>query len=167
MFNRRTFSEQLMSRRFMQLFVCIVLVIFLQAAFKPSLFLAGVVALLYLNVMLVALSGTQDGAKARIALFLVWFACALCRVLVAREYSVEIYLLSKMLTALLLAMGVFHILRLIISRERVTLDTLFASIVVYVLMALMFGNLYAIADASIANSLTYPDHFVEVDGHLG
>ncbi|MBP6534932.1 MAG: two pore domain potassium channel family protein [Arenimonas sp.] len=165
--DRHTFSEQLMSRRFMQLFVCIMLMLFLQAALKPSLFLAGVAALLYLNLMLVAVSGTQAGRRARMAIFLVWFACALSRVLVAREYSLELYLVSKTITALLLGMGVFHILRLILTRKRVTTDTLFASVVVYVLTALLFANLYAIADAAIANSLTYPDHFMKVDGHLG
>jgi hypothetical protein len=162
----RTFSEQLMSRRYMQLFACILLLLILQATFQPALWLSGAASLLYLNMMLVAVSGNQAGNRARIAIFLVWFACALSRTLVARDYSPELYLVSKMLTALLLAMGVFHILRLIISRERVTLDTLFASVVVYVLIALVFANLYAVAHASIADSLTFPDHFQLANGHL-
>jgi hypothetical protein len=166
MFNRRTFSEQLLSRRFMQLFICFILVFFLQAMFEPSLLLAGFAALLYLNTLLVALSGNQAGNSARLAILLVWFVSAATRVMTAREYSTEIYLISKAFSALLLAMSVFHILRLIISRKKVTTDTLFASVVVYILIALMFGNLYAIADATIANSLTYPDHFMKIDGHL-
>lgn len=166
MLNRRTFSEQLLSRRFMQLFICIILVFFLQAMFEPSLLLAGFAALLYLNMLLVALSGNQAGNKARWAILLVWFVSALTRVMAAREYSTEIYLISKAFSALLLAMSVFHILRLIISREKVTTDTLFASVVVYILIALLFGNLYAIADAAMADSLVYPDHFMRVDGHL-
>ena len=167
MFNRRTFSEQLLSRRFMQLFICIILVIFLQTAFKPSLLLSGAAALLYLNMLLVAISGNQAGSKARLAIFLVWFISAITRVMTDREFSTEVYLASRFFSALLLAMGVFHILRLILTRERVTTDTVFASVVVYVLTALLFANLYAIADAAIANSLTYPDHFLKVDGHLG
>jgi len=166
MFNRRTFSEQLLSRRFMQLFICIILVIFLQTAFKPSLLLSGAAALLYLNMLLVAISGNQAGSKARLAIFLIWFISAITRVMTDREFSTEVYLASRFFSALLLAMGVFHILRLIISREKVTLDTLFASVVVYILIALMFGNLYAIADVTLANSLTYPAHFTKVDGHL-
>jgi voltage-gated potassium channel len=166
MLNRRTFSEQLLSRRFMQLFICIILVFFLQAMFEPSLLLAGFAALLYLNVLLVALSGNQAGNRARLAIFLVWFVCAVSRVMAAKEYSAEIYLISRGFSALLLAMSVYHILRLIISRKKVTTDTLFASVVAYILIALLFGNLYAIADATIANSLTYPDHFMKVDGHL-
>ena len=163
---KRTFSEQLMSRRYMQLFACILLLLILQATFQPALWMAGIASLIFLNMMLVAVSGNQAGNRARIAIFLVWFGCALSRTLVARDYSPELYLVSKALTALLLAMGVFHILRLIISRERVTLDTLFASVVVYVLIALFFANLYAIAHASIAGSLKFPDHFQLVNGHL-
>ncbi|HWS40130.1 MAG TPA: ion channel [Arenimonas sp.] len=166
MLARQSFSEQLMSRRFMQLFVCILLVIFLQATFRPSLWLAGVAALLYLNMMLVAVAGNQAGRRARYMIFLVWVACALSRIFLVMEYSQELYLLSKVLTVLLLSMGVFHILRLIISRERVTLDTLFASVVVYVLIALVFANIYAIAHATIANSLTFPSHFEQVNGYL-
>lgn len=166
MLNRRTFSEQLLSRRFMQLFICIVLVFFLQAMFEPSLLLAGFAALLYLNMLLVAVSGNQAGNGARWAIFLVWLVSAVTRVMTAREYSTEIYLISRAFSALLLAMSIFHILRLIISREKVTADTLFASVVVYILIALLFGNLYAIADAALAGSLTYPDHFIKVDGHL-
>lgn len=167
MTDKETFSEQLLSRRFMQLFLSIILVIFLQAVFKPSLLLAGVAALLYLNMMLVAVSGIQAGRMARWVIFLVWFACAVTRVMAAREHTPEIYLLSRIFSALLLALTVFHILRLIVSRERVTTDTLFASVVVYILIALLFGNLYAIADATISNGLTYPDHFIRTDGHLG
>jgi hypothetical protein len=167
MTDRHTFSEQLLSRRFMQLFLSLVLVIFLQAAFKPSLLLAGVAALLYLNMMLVAVSGIQAGRWARGVIFLVWLACSVTRVMAAREYTPEIHLLSRVFSALLLALSVFHILRLIVSRERVTADTLFASAVVYILIALMFANLYAIADAAIANSLSFPEHFPRTDGHSG
>lgn len=166
MFNRHSFSEQLLSRRFMQLFYSILLVTFMQTVFKPNLLLAGIVALLYLNMMLVAVSVIQAGRAARWVTFLAWLACAGSRVMAEREYTLEIYLLSRLFSALLLALSVFHILRLIISREKVTLDTLFASVIVYILIALLFGNLYAIADATIANSLTYPDHFIRTDGHL-
>lgn len=166
MTDRHTFSEQLLSRRFMQLFFSILLVTFMQAVFKPNLLLAGLAALLYLNMMLVAVSGIQAGRMARGVIFLVWLACAASRVMAEREYTLEIYLISRLFSALLLALSVFHILRLIISREKVTLDTLFASVIVYILIALLFGNLYAIADATIANSLTYPDHFIRTDGHL-
>lgn len=167
MTDKETFSEQLLSRRFMQLFLSILLVIFLQAAFKPSLLLAGVAALLYLNMMLVAVAGIQAGRWARWVIFLVWLACAVTRVMAAREHTPEIYLFSRIFSALLLALTVFHILRLIVSRDRVTTDTLFASVVVYILIALLFGNLYAIADATLSNGLTHPDHFIRTDGHMG
>jgi hypothetical protein len=116
--------------------------------------------------MLVAVAGNQAGRRVRIMIFLVWLACALSRIFLAMEYSLELYLLTKVLTAFLLCMGVFHILRLIISRERVTLDTLFASVVVYVLVALVFANIYALAHATMSNSLTFPSHFTLENGHL-
>ena len=75
-------------------------------------------------------------------------------------YFVEIKtvsLLTRVFGALFFAYAAINILRIIVKSEKVTRETIFAAIVAYLLIALMWAFLYMILDMMSPGSFSFPD----------
>jgi hypothetical protein len=80
-------------------------------------------------------------------------------------YFVEIKtvsLLTRIFGALFFAYAAINILRIIVKSEKVTRETIFAAIVAYLLIALMWAFLYMILELVSPGSFSFPD-----EGFLG
>jgi len=76
------------------------------------------------------------------------------------EYFVEIRtisLLTRIFGALFFAYAAINILRIIVKSEKVTRESIFAAIVAYLLIALMWAFLYMILDMVSPGSFSFPD----------
>ena len=76
------------------------------------------------------------------------------------EYFVEIRtvsLLTRIFGALFFAYAAINILRIIVKSEEVNRETIFAAIVAYLLMALMWAFLYMILERVSPGSFSFPE----------
>jgi hypothetical protein len=75
-------------------------------------------------------------------------------------YFVEltsISLLTRIFGALFLGYAVINILRIVVQSEEVTKETIYAAIVAYMLMALMWAFLYMILELLAPGSFSFPE----------
>ena len=76
------------------------------------------------------------------------------------EYFVEvktISLLTRIFGALFFAYAALNILRIIAKSEKVTRETIYAAVVAYLLIALMWAFLYMILEMAAPGSFSFPD----------
>jgi hypothetical protein len=76
------------------------------------------------------------------------------------EYFVEIKtlsLLTRIFGVLFFGYATINILRIIVKSEKVTKETIFAAIVAYLLIALMWAFLYMILERASPGSFSFPD----------
>ena len=81
-------------------------------------------------------------------------------------YFVEltsIGLLTRIFGALFLGYAVINILRIVVQSEEVTKETIYAAIVAYMLMALMWAFLYMILELLAPGSFSFPDRAIRTD----
>jgi hypothetical protein len=75
-------------------------------------------------------------------------------------YFIEIKtisLLTRIFGVLFFAYAAINILRIIVKSEKVTRETIFAAIVAYLLIALMWAFLYMILELASPGSFSFPD----------
>jgi hypothetical protein len=140
---------------FFWLFVFAMAVLLLTPLMLGNRFLFLVLNIVYLRALWLSLSegGMRKGAQ--VALWGFW-ATALCLRLVAPD-SIEgnwIYVASRLCSVVVLAACVAMTIRHVLRETEVTIDTIFAAIVAYMLGALAFAAaysaLYVLAPASFA-----------------
>lgn len=156
----------LLSMRFMQLLFFSMGTLLLQAIFTQSLLASVVISLLYLNVMLVALSASGAHRLFRQFLVLLWVLSFSTRFWTPAGMEQIFFVFSKSIGSLLLTVCIASMAHFIFFRQRITADTLFASVVIYVLLAMLFGQLYSITDTLLPGSFTYPAGLAVENGPL-
>jgi voltage-gated potassium channel len=154
------------SMRFMQLLFFIWATMLVQAVFHDSLLIGLVVNLLYLNVLLVTLSA--NGAHRSVQYFLVglWICSLGARVFSPDGFEEIFFLFSKSMGSLLLAVCIGNMMRYMLFGQRVTADMLFACIVIYILLATLFAQLYSIIDVLLPGSFSHPVELPMENHHL-
>jgi hypothetical protein len=154
------------SLRFMELFVFSLMMLLLQAIFHQAPFMNLVIAILYLNALLVALSVSGTSSMVRWLLIGFWTLSLLTRAIVPEGQEALFLVLSKGMTGTLLAIAIIRILRYIVTSKRVTSDILFAAAVVYILMAFLFAQLYSIINVLSPGSFSFPAYAQDIDGRI-
>ena len=143
----------LRENRFMLLFVFSLLVLLMQAVFFNAVLINIITTLLYLNALLTALSANGARPRLRYTLIALWGSSAILKLAAPPEIEWQCLLLAKILSCVLLSILVFNIMRYVMFSRSVESDTLFAAVVAYILLALMFGQMYS------AIALAIPDSF--------
>ena len=156
------------SMRFMQLLLSFWAVILAQAFFlgEHSAIADLVLAVLMLNILLVTLSAANTHKDTRHALLALWCLALVPRLLMLHGHETGLYVFSKACGLLLLLLCTFSLMRYLILRKRITGDLLFAAVVIYMLIALIFSQLYSMADALLPDCFSYPANSLLIDGHL-
>lgn len=157
--------------RFLQLFVFSLLALLLQSFFYQSVFVSLLVSLLYLNIMYVAFSTTGASKKIKYFLFPLWIIVFIIRhflidsdMLAASH--LQIFLVSEFLSIFLLIISIGYIFRYVLFSKKITTDILFASMVNYLLIAMLFARIYATIDFVQPHSFSYSADLATADGTI-
>lgn len=147
----------------MLLLLTLLLVLLIQAIFHDSAIGDLAVAVLYLNAMLVAESVAPLPRWGRNVLLLAWGVSLVLELASPAALGLGSLVIFRLIGAGLLAFCIVGILHYVACSRKATTDPLFASLVAYFLMAMMFAQLYVALDRSI------PQAFQEFGAfqHLG
>ena len=156
----------LRSMRFMQLLFFSWAALLAQAVLMQSLVVSLAINLLYMNVMLVTLSSNGSHPHIRYVLVALWCLALASRLFVPAGLDVEFFVFSKSIGSLLLAICITSMMRYVLLSRQVTSDLLFAAVVVYILIAILFAQLYSITSMLLPDSFTYPATAHLVAGRL-
>ncbi len=77
--------------------------------------------------------------------------------------NTSISLLTRIFGALFLGYAVINILRIVVQSEEVTKETIYAAIVAYMLMALLWAFLYMILELLAPGSFSFPERTIRTD----
>ena len=154
------------SLNFMQLFIFSLVAMLLQAIFKQSPFIIFLISVLYLYALLVALSVSDIRATTRRLLITLWILAVITRLFVPAGHEALFLVLSKCLIGALLIVAITYILRYILISERVTMNALFAAVVVYILIAFLFTQVYSIIYTLLPDSFLFPAYAKDIEGRI-
>lgn len=163
---RKTWFDALHAMRFTQLFVFSLGAMLLQALLQQSLLLSLTMNLLFLNALLVTLSAEGVHRLFGRALMGLWLLSFSLRLWAPAGMEQDFALLSKGSGCLLLAICIGSMSHYMFFRRRITIDTLFAGMVIYLLIALLFAQLYSITGNLLPGSFAYPPDLPLVHGNL-
>lgn len=151
--------------RFMQLFVFSLIALIAQAVFYKYTVVSFVISLFYLNIMMVAFSAAGADKKLLYVLLVMWLFTFIERHFFVNPHWV-VFLISEALAMLMLTFCIVAIFRYVLFSRRVTTDTLFASMVNYLLIAMLFARIFATIDYMAPHSFSYSDDLLSADGAL-
>ncbi len=146
--------------RFAQLFVFILFTMLINAGFHHMKLVPLVMSLLFLNALLVALSTAGSPMRLRWLMVILWAAGAAMRLWPLDDWGLECHVLGKSIAAAMLGLCAAAIVRHALKQRQVTADTLFAAVVGYILIALLFAQIYSIAEVLLPGSFAYPEGVV-------
>jgi voltage-gated potassium channel Kch len=134
------------------------LAIFVLQAITSSVVIRQLVIVIYLYAVWLALSASGAGSPLRVLLLALWAATVLLRVVPIAGPELAFRTASRLSGALLLVICVLSIGRFVLLSGRLTIDTLFAAAVVYVLMASAFGQAYTALHVLIPDAFVVPPY---------
>jgi len=144
---RRIAPIQLDQWRFVQLSISFVLLMMLLPVLERHLVLKTLVSLFLLNTMLVAIS-THAGRIVRVLLWSLWGVTLITGILdelsIPRFDLVAVRLVTVAALLVMVAICCSRILRVVFRAERITLDSIFGSVVAYQLIGLFFSGIYTL-----------------------
>lgn len=163
--DERSFKKMWKSTRFLQLFVFLLFAFLMQAIFHHSFFVLLLISFLYLHIIYVAF--LVDGAKNRLPYWLLglWAAIFVGRH-IFHDVHPLVFVISEFLSIVLLVISIKHIFHYTLFSKKITTDILFASIVNYLLISLLFARVYAVVDFYLPGSFSYPGKVVGVGESL-
>lgn len=135
--------------RFLFLLLTLLVVLLIQAIFHDSVIADLAVAVLYLNALLVAVSVAPLPRWGRDLLLIAWGASLVLELASPAALGLGSLVIFRLIGAGLLAFCIVGILHYVACNRQATTDPLFASLVAYFLMAMMFAQLYVAIDRSI------------------
>ena len=142
---------------FLWLFVFTMTVLLLTPLLFGNRFLLLVLSVVYLRALWLVLAEGGIHTAVRFGVWGLWLA-SLCLKLAAPD-SLEgsaMHVASRLCTALLLGVCVFATIRHVLLGTEVTIDSIFAAIVAYVLAALAFAAAYSALYALAPGSFSFP-----------
>ena len=154
------------SLSFVQVFIFSLLVLLLLAIFHQSPVIYLLVSVFYLNAVLVALSVSGTSLTVCVLLVVLWVLSLITRWFVPSGLDLLFLILSKGMAGVLLFVTIFYISHYILTSKRVTIDALFAALVVYILMAILFAQLYSIMEALSPGSFLFPAYMTGLEGRI-
>jgi hypothetical protein len=151
---------------FVQVFVFSLVVLLLLAIFHKSPIIYLLVSVFYLNVVLVALSVSGTSLKVRLLLIVLWVLSLITRWFVPAGLDALFLVLSKGIAGVMLVVTIIYISHYILTSHRVTIDALFAALVVYILIAILFAQLYSIMETLSPGSFSFPAYVTGLEGRI-
>lgn len=145
-------------RPFLWLFVFTMAVLLFTPLLLGNRFLLLVLSVVYLRALWLTLAEGGIHQAVRYGLWALWLASLALKL--AAPDSVDgnaMYVASRLCTALLLGVCVFATMRHVLLGNEVTIDSIFAAIVAYVLAALAFAAAYSALYALAPGSLSFPE----------
>jgi hypothetical protein len=142
-------DERWRGARFLFLLLTLLVVLLIQAIFHGSVIADLAVALLYLNALLVAVSVAPLPRWGRDVLLIAWGASLVLELASPAALGLGSLVIFRLIGAGLVAFCIVGILHYVACNRQATTDPLFASLVAYFLMAMMFAQLYVALDRSI------------------
>lgn len=132
--------------RFVELSIFLILVILLTPLLDRTPLLAALLAVFFLNILLVSLSVVGFGVRRRWPLIILWLLGWLLDWASLRTANIptamQLQIASDLVRALLLIICVVLILRYVLTSHEVTLDTIFGAFVAYFLIAFAFSTIF-------------------------
>lgn len=165
-------SAKLMPHRFWQLALMLVLLLLMMPLFQVYQYLELLAELVFLDVLLVSLTAIGARRSLKLGLFGLWVGAIIMFFMTLTFLKPEdghwFLVGAQILYALFLTGCTFSILAHVFHRQRVTADTIAAAVVAYLLMALVFANLYSLLNLlephsfipPIGMSLDTPSHML-------
>jgi hypothetical protein len=144
--------------RFLTLFVITVVVFLAQAAFQDSAAVRQLLTVAYLYAVWVALSASGASTVVRTTLLVTWGATVLLRLMPVPGAEAASLVAACALGALLLATCGAAIGRYVLLARTVSVDTLFAAAVAYILFASAFGQVYTGLHVSLHEGFVIPEY---------
>jgi hypothetical protein len=153
------------SLRFLQLLVFTLIVLIARASWHHTVFLDVLFSLLYFNVMRVTISATViDKRKSHLdeILTFLWLATILFKHFFTFKEGL-VSAIDELLAISLFAICVFNISKYILTSKKVTEDTLFAAVMNYILIVMLFAQVYEGVDGIVANGFSYLNQSINID----
>jgi len=133
--------------RFVQLALVLILVMMLMPMLSQNMLIKAVSSIFLLNALLVAIS-THASRRIRVTLWALWVVSAIGGVIEELPVSSGVALAAKLIAMasflVLIVMCTSRVLRVALLSEHVTIDSIFASIVAYQLIGLLFAGFYTL-----------------------
>lgn len=148
--------------QFAQLAVFFVVLLFLLPLLKHGLLVKSVTTLFVLNSLLVANSSSPNARWLRPAAWTLWSIAVVGNIVEEFHLNAALTFTTKCVAIgahiVLLAISAVAILAVVFRAGRVTLDGILASVVTYLLIGLVFAQIYTLAMLVDPNSLHLPDN---------
>lgn len=153
------------SLRFLQLLIFTLIVLLARACWHQNIFLDLMFSLLYFNVMRVTISATiSNTKKSRLdeILTFLWLTTITFKHFITFHEGL-LSAIDEVLAISLFAICVFNISKYILTSKRVTEDTLFAAVMNYILIVMLFAQVYEGVDGVIANGFSYLNQNININ----
>ena len=145
-------------RPFLWLFVFAMAVLLLTPLLLGNRFLLLVLSVVYLRALWLSLAEGGIHPAVRYGLWVLWLASLALKLGAPDAIDGNaMYVASRLCTALLLGVCVFATMRHVLLGNEVTLDSIFAAIVAYMLAALAFAAAYSALYALAPASFSFPE----------
>jgi hypothetical protein len=129
--------------RFVQLFIFIILVMLMYPVLNRSPLLSGLLAIFFLNILIVTLSFSGFDLRHRWHLIALWLLGTLLDAVSGYLPAPHVVMaLADLVRAILIVICVAMIVRYVLRSHEVTVDTVFGAFVAYFLIAFTFAALY-------------------------
>jgi voltage-gated potassium channel len=153
-------SSHLKALLFLQLTLFTILFLVVSPILGNRVIFKILTQLFFLNALLVSLSASGKQVRLRGLLWVLWAAAVLFYRLAASGYAAELRLwwfgLEIAFTVLLLLCYVIATLSFIFQSSRIHLDIIFAAIMAYLLIAMIFAQIYALLMIGEPASFKFP-----------
>jgi hypothetical protein len=155
--------------RFVQLFILIILVMLLSPVLHKTPLLSALLAVFFLNILIVTLSSAGFHVRWRWPLILLWIMGTLMNTAAFRNpnhpFANMLIAASEFVSAVLIVICVVMILRYVLTSREVTVDTVFGAFVAYFLIAFTFSSIYQALAIIEPASFSMPNSPTMVEGY--
>jgi hypothetical protein len=159
-------AERFLAMRFMQLFFFIIAGLLIQSVFGESFVVAVFLGFFYLNAILVTLSATDTRRYTKYIFIGLWLLCMGSEYLPLQVIGIDYRVFSSMLVLLLLLFCVFNISHFVFFKKIVAIDSLFAVMAIYLMIAVLFARLYSVIYVLIPSAFAFPADLFGENGGL-
>jgi voltage-gated potassium channel len=152
--------------RFLQLSIFLVIMMFISPLLDDSIMMRILTGLLFLNSIFVVFSTNEKHSINVKLIYFVWF-CSIGFALLGYIPSLSsfkniIYLLETLSGAGLMGLLIYEIMRHLFKSTELTFDSIFASVSIYLMLALIFTMLYSFVFNVFPGSFRMPDNSMAI-----
>ncbi|PIR20266.1 MAG: hypothetical protein COV45_06855 [Deltaproteobacteria bacterium CG11_big_fil_rev_8_21_14_0_20_47_16] len=144
--------NELFTRRYAYLFICLLLPYVLHPLIETEVIGVTILDVAFTLVLIVAMFAMSDNRRFALPALVIMVIVQVCSWSANLTNSPMTQIVALGLNALFMSYTVVYLLNRILTRETVTINTIFASLCVYLLIGYVWSFLYAILDLSVPGS---------------